>query len=80
MDKLTTRTYRYLYPKELEFKLQEHYSPSELGKLLKVSAKTIKRLSHKHQLRVHFVGRQMRIPKTEAIKLIEAGYALYNDQ
>ena len=75
MDRLTTRHPKYLYQKELEFKLQEHYSPAELGSLLKVSAKTIKRLAYKHRLKIHFVGRQMRIPKSEAIKLIESAYS-----
>jgi len=74
MDRLNKRYKNFLYQKEVEFKLQEHFSPKELGNLMKVSAKTIKRLVYKHHLKIHFVGRQMRIPKSEAVKLLESAY------
>ena len=66
-----------VYDREVEKKLQQHYSINEVAKRFDVSPKSVRRWISKGKLKAHKIGGSVRIPQEELVKFIHAMSVLF---
>ena len=60
-----------IFDSEAAIKLQKHYKLKDVAEMCSVSQKTVHRWINSKRLKVHRIAGNLRIPRTEIIKLIE---------